>query len=442
MTGRAVRLRPEALARARVHLARTEEDLARAVEFFGTSRAREIAEGHPEERGCIRMLELDGNILAALLFDPRPLAIRGAPVPCARIVETAGEDGRRHFRETGEGEPFEFLLEEMLGYLWARSYPLAYAHGELALYPRKGFVPAFLHPRAYVDVEAALRLPAPYRVRRLKTDDIRRIPELRAPGAAEQPTVLASGVPAFHHFCVESQAHGMRGWFSLEVSATSDWHPKVFVPEVELLDREAACTVLRHCATEAARLELREIHFNVGAGHPLGRLCLELGGRAVVRGASADPGKSEELLCQVARGSLLKALLPGMGHRLARSAYAEENRKLALASERGSILLELRQGTILASATEPPAPDHALLLPDWQLTQLLAGYRGIREVEWPTSPVEVDILDVLLPKAPLYSLPDPDHWDDVPLRQPRSEEAEAVVRATILPWAAAPPPGS
>jgi len=430
-----VRLAASDLARARIRAARHGDDVARAMQFIRTARAKEILDAHPEERGCVRLLEVDGEILAALLFDPRPIRLRGLPVPCARVVETGGEDGRPHFRSTGDPEAFDLLVEEFLGYPWARGYAFAYAHGELALFPAHGFVPCFYHPRASVAVAAALQLPSPYRVRHLKTDDARRIPSLRVEHEALKPVVIAAGVPRFHHFCIEGPDRRLLGYFSLEVDAASTWNPKVFVPELETLDRGAACTLLHHCAREAKTIGLEEIHFPVAAAHPVGALCLELGGRAVLFGASHDAMRAEEMLCAVARPRILEALAPAMRASLAGSGLPAEDRALVLRTERDAVPLRVRGGEVQAAPAASGEPAGEVSLPDWQLTQLLAGYRAVGETDAKGGGGDLELLDALLPKTWPLSLPDPDHFD--PVLPPWSFAPAAVerARAVRLPWA-------
>ena len=60
---------------------------------------REIVEGHPNERGCVRICEEGDEILGALLLDPSPLRLRGVDIRCARVVESGGEDGRNLFAQ-------------------------------------------------------------------------------------------------------------------------------------------------------------------------------------------------------------------------------------------------------------------------------------------------------------------------------------------------------
>lgn len=98
------------LTRARIRPARTKDEVARVAEFLRAPAARDIALAHPEERGAVRLCEIDGELVAALVLDPRPLRLRGVAVPCLRIVETAGEDGRKRFRKTGERDLFVLLL--------------------------------------------------------------------------------------------------------------------------------------------------------------------------------------------------------------------------------------------------------------------------------------------------------------------------------------------
>ncbi|MCK6461077.1 MAG: hypothetical protein L6Q95_14440 [Planctomycetes bacterium] len=419
------------LSRARIRPARTPEEVARAAEFLKAPLAKDIALAHPEERGAVRLCEIDGQLVAALVLDPRPLRLRGVAVPCLRILETGGEDGRRRFRRTGERDLFQLVLEEALGYAWVRRYPLVFVHGELALFPAHGFVPCFYHPRVTIDVATALGQPAPYRVRHLKTEDARRLPALHAKNLRSKPLVFASGVPRFHHFCVEGPGRVIRGYLSLEVNPNSTWQPKLFVPEVEVEDRDAARTVLRHCAGEAKKLGIAEMHFPLGPSHPFSRLCLELGGRAVVKGISHDPVHDEEMLHLVDPQRLVAELGPHFRKRLAGPARGLEA-TVRLATTAGTWALRIGAGQVVC--VETPRPEGAPLIPHWQLTQLLAGYRAVGEIDPPLPDGDVEALKAVLPKSWPYSSPDPDHWEAVKPPEPYSPAAEAVVKKTVLPW--------
>lgn len=423
------------LSRARVRPARSERDIARAVEFFGTRRAEEVVLGHPEERGAVRLCEVGGELVAALLLDPSPLRLRDVDVRCARILETGGEDGRSHFRRTGDRNLFVHLVEEALGYLWCRRYPIAYVHGELALYPAHGFVPCFYHPRVYLDVDGALRIPAPYRVRRVKTDDTARLVELRDRNRRWKPVVFATGVPPFHHYCVVSDRREVKGYFSLEADPDAAWTPKLFVPELEVEDHAAARTILWHCAVEARKLGLKEMHFPLGPGHPVARVCLELGGRAEVKGAATNPFLDEEMIHVVDPARLVAALAPFFERRLASDAGRAVDAVLCISAAAEAWRLQVSAGKVSCTALDKWAPG-CIELPRWQFTQLLAGYRGVDELDADLSPAQRETLALILPKTWPYSLPDPDLWNDVPPPKPYAPGATRVVEATSLPWVA------
>jgi hypothetical protein len=422
------------LTKARIRPARTPDDVARMVEFLRTPLVRDIARAHPEERGALRMCEIDGELVTAIALDPRPLRVRGVAVPCLRIVETPGEDGRKHFRRTGQRDLFDLVLEEALGYAWVRRYPLVFVHGELALYPAHGFVPCYYHPRVTIDVQAALRQPAVYRVRHLKTEDAHRLPVLRGRNVGDKPTVFASGVPPFHHFCIEGPGRTLKGYVSVETDPASTWQPRLFVPELEVEDRDAARTVLNHCAREAQKMGLDVMHFPLGAAHPFTRLCLELGGQAVVRGTSHNPFLDEEMLHLVDPQRLVAELAPHFRRRLAGPARGLEA-TVPLVTTGGSWVIRIGGGQV--SCVEAPARPDAAVLPHWQLAQLLAGYRAVEELDPPLPDGDAEPLKAVLPKAWPYSAPDPDHWDDVQPPLPYAPEAAEVVRATVLPWFAA-----
>jgi len=427
---------PERLSRARTRPARTEEDLARAERFLATPRVREIAEGHPEERGAIRLCEVDGELVAALLIDPTPLRVRGVNVRCARILETGGEDGRAHFRKTGDRSLFVLVLEEALGYVWIKRYPIAYVHGELALYPAHGFFPCFYHPRVHVSVERALELSAPYRVRHLKADDVRRLEEMRAEGREWKPTVFAAGVPPFHHFCVENSRRELKGLFSLQVQPESKWKPRLFAPEVEVKDRAAAITILRHCAEKAREAGLDEIHFPLGPGHPLAQLCIELGGDSRLKGCASDPALNEEMIHLVDPPRLVEELAPYFERRLARLAgiHGKETKAaIPISTGAGAWVLQVESEQVRLEPIEV-SPEICLQIPHWAFTQLLAGYRGVDELDIETPAQQADLLTALLPKTWPLSVPDPDVWKKLEPPAPYTRKAAKVVAATRLPW--------
>jgi len=394
---------------------------------------REIVEAHPEERGCVRLCEAEGELIAALLIDPAPLRIRDVDVRCARLHETGGEDGRTLFRRTGNKDLFEFMMEEFLGYLWARRYPIAYVHGELALYPEHEFVPCFYHPRVYVDVAAAVKLPAEYRVRLLKADDVRSFPELRRKHRRWKPAVFATGVPRFHHFTIESRDREIRGCFSLEVDPEARWNPRFFSPEVDVADRKAACTLLRHCAEQAAGLGIKQIHFPLGPGHPVARLCLEIGGRAVMRGAATDPRLNEELIYIADPVRFTAALSPYFDQRLRRRGL-ELAARIGIQTDRGQWSLNVDGGKATMEGVDAPEKG-GLELPHWVLTQLLVGYRSVDELDVDIDDERRSVLRLLFPKTWPFSMPDADHWTTRIPPAPYCKEALPIVEETRLPWA-------
>ena len=421
------------LAVARVRPARTEEDIDRALEFLRTPRVREVMEGHPEERGCVRLCESNGEIIGALLIDPSSICLRDTLVRCARLCETGGEDGRIRFRKTGRSDLFEFLIEEFLGYVWARRYPVAYVHGELALYPEQAFVPCFFHPRVTVPVAAALHLPAPYRVRHLKSDDVRAISELRTRFRRLKPVVFAAGVPIFHHFCIEGHERNIQGCFSLEVDADARWNPAFFAPEVDVADRAAACTLLRHCAQKAEQAGLDTMHFPVVPGHPVANLCLELGGRSTIRGPSTDLCHNEEMIHLADPARLGGAFSRYFALRLERLGAQSLRMRIPIATDRGAWAIEVEEGGARITAIDREQ-EVCVEMPHWKLTQLLTGFRGTDELDMDLLPEQREMLKLLLPKTWPYSMSDADHWQERRNPMPYAKQALSRVHRTKLPW--------
>src|SRR5690606_15779214 len=101
--------------------------------------------------------------------------------------------------------------------------------------------------------------------------------------------------PHFHHFAVEGKGRKVHGYFSMSVS-DEPGRPKVFVPEVEVEDREAAETILAHAAPFAREKGMRALHFPLAAEHPFARSCLDLGGYFQLRGTTRDITLDEEMV--------------------------------------------------------------------------------------------------------------------------------------------------
>jgi hypothetical protein len=422
------------LSVASVRPARTKEDIERATEFLGTGRVREIMEGHPEERGCVRLCEAEGEIVGALLIDPTPILLRDTEVRCARLTDLGQGDGRRRFRDTGATDLFEFLIEEFLGYVWARRYPVAYVHGEQALYPAHDFTPCFFHARTRIDVRAALTLHAPYRVRHFKSDDVAAVHALRRTHRRQKPVVLASGVPLFHHFSIEAPNREVKGYFSLEINPKAAWNPRFFSPEADVADRHAASTLLRHCAEKAAEQCIDEMHFPLGPAHPVSKLCIEHGGESVVRGPSVDARQSEEMLHVPDAGRFVTELKPYLERRLAAARARKLKTRIPIETERGAWALEVENGTV-SMETVDASLEVPVRVPSWRFTQMLSGFRGGDELGVELFPEQHEVLSMLFPKTWPYSMPDPDHWASRKHPRPFSRAAWRHVSQVELPWA-------
>jgi len=119
---------------------------------------------------------------------------------------------------------------------------------------------------------------------------------------------------------------------------------------------------------------------------------------------------------------------------LARAGLADARRALVLRTERDAVPLLVRAGEVAVAPAGPEEEAGVVELPEWQFTQLLAGYRAVEESDARGGGGDLEILDALLPKTWPLSLPDPDHFDPV---APPSSFAPAALeraRAARLPW--------
>ncbi|MGH7161871.1 MAG: hypothetical protein ACREID_00190, partial [Planctomycetota bacterium] len=114
-------------------------------------------------------------------------------------------------------------------------------------------------------------------------------------------------------------------------------------------------------------------------------------------------------------------------------ARASHGAATAIATERGAWELRIAAGRVHFTSI-PEKPPRAVEMPDWTLTQLLAGYRGADELGVDLTDEDRALLTLLFPKTWPYSLPDPDHWEERKSRQELSPKAAAAVAATRLPW--------
>ena len=96
--------------------------------------------------------------------------------------------------------------------------------------------------------------------------------------------------------------------------------------------------------------------------------------------------------------------------------------------------MALRDGSVSVDALDA-VPEQCVRMPDWMLTQLLAGYRGGAELDAPMTDEERALLQTLLPKAWPWSMCDLEHWDPEVPRRPAGRAARKLMEASRLPWA-------
>jgi len=216
----------------------TGEDEARQLgEFLSSSSVVDVYRQHPDEPECVRVAMREDELVGGLVYRRDILRLETAEIPFAFLREVTGESGPDAFRFTGEHALFDRLLGDALADLARRHVPLAFVHGELALFTRHGFVPSFYHPRVSIPVKKARQLPSPFRIRGVMSVDAPAIQRLMSANRRERPMFFATGVPNFHHYVVEGPNRRVEGYFSLSVDPESEWHPRVFVPEVEVLGK-------------------------------------------------------------------------------------------------------------------------------------------------------------------------------------------------------------
>jgi hypothetical protein len=407
-------------------------------EFLTSSSISRIYHDHPDEPECVRVAEIDDEIVGGLVYRREGLRIGPAIVPYAYLKEVSGESGPQAFRRTGEHGLFDRLLTDAMADLARRHVPLAFAHGELALYTRHGFVPCFYHPRVTIPVKKAKNLPSSLRVRGVMSVDGPALQRLMGMNRRERPMFFATGVPDFHHFVVEGPNRKVEGFFSLSVDPESTWQPKVFVPEVEVRSREAAMTVLRHCADKASEIGLRTLHFSLGRDHPFATACVQHGGYFTLRGPTRDATRDEEMIFVASLAEALRALQALLSKRMNPASDRDPEWDFTIDMEGDRAALRCEGGKITVGPVEDESyfVGHTVRIPRWAMTQLLLGYRTVED--FPASVVRSQRgrLARLFPRTWPLSLCDHDLWElALRKRDPRYEpEVLKKVRSLRFPW--------
>jgi hypothetical protein len=274
--------------RLTVRPAASEKGVAEAVRILSSPGIQEIAKAQEDEPGSVHLVYRGEEPVGAIGHRREIWEIGAARLKVARVWECTGEAGETSFARTGDRSVFDALVGSWCEHLRGEGYHLAYTHGELALWPVHGFFPCFYHPRVYIPTLKALRLKEIFKVRSVKTTDAK--PMLRMLGRNQhlRPRVFATGVPNFHHYAVEGPGRRVYGYFSMAVS-DGNGPPAVFIPEVEVENREAAETILAHAAPFARDKGMRAMHFALAAEHPFASVCLDLGGYFQLPCAGAWP---------------------------------------------------------------------------------------------------------------------------------------------------------
>jgi hypothetical protein len=399
-----------------VRPATSKKDVARAAKILSSPGIREIAKDQKDEPGSILLLEVDGEVVGGLVHRRETWDVGAAALKVARVWEVSGESGEHAFRETGRRDVFDRLVSDWCRHLEESGYHLAYAHGELALWPVHGFYPCFWHPRVYVPTAKALRLKPTYEVRNLLTRDAKHVRRLMERNRHLRPRVFATGVPNFHHYVVQGPGRRVMGSFSMSVS-DGNGEPPVFIPEVEVENREAAETILAHAAPFAEERGMRALHFCLGLEHPFSAACLDLGGYFQVRGTTRNITLDEEMVRVVSVRRCLEAMKGEFAFRAERGPAPSEPKDFVLDVEGEKVPLRFDRRGLRVREESLGSP--VVRLPRWAFTQLLMGYRVPADLKQGVvrPAAGVTLLEPLFPRTWPYSLCDHDLWDPA-LRDP------------------------
>jgi len=419
----------EALDEYRVDAAVSRKEIKRACRLLDSPSVKSIAEEQKDEPGSIRLLVSGKEILGALVHRREEWDIGKATLKVARLFAVSGTSGDDSFRATGLREQFDFLIKDWCAYLRKTGYHLAFAHGELALWPVHDFIPCFFHPRVYIPTGKALKLktsPA-LKVRSVLTKDAAAIGRMMAKNRDLRPRVFAAGVPNFHHYAVEGPGNRIYGYFSMSVTKEKKGNgtPPVFIPEVEVVNREAAETILAHAAPFAEKAGMKAMHFPLAAGHPFSAACLDLGGYFQIRGTTRDITLDEEMIRVVNVEACLGAMQEEFRQRLVGGRGPDEATDFFLTVDDEKVAV--RYSSNHMKVIEPKAGLPEIRVPRWAFTQMLMGYRSPTELRHGTiRPIGgVKALNPLFPKTWPLSLCDHDLWDPS-LRDPHRYGAAAM----------------
>lgn len=390
--------------------AESPEDIDHAARLLSSPAIKRLAEEQLDEPGSVRLLIRDGQPVGAIVHRREEWEVGSSRLKVARVWECSGEFDEQAFRRTGKRDVFDALVEDWLFSLRQDGYHLAYAHGELALWPRHDFVPSFFHARVMVPVARALTLKARHRVRPLRRSDSRQVAKLMRSNRRHRPQVFATGVPNFNHYVVEARNKRIRGYFSLGL-LDGPRQPRVFLPEVETEDRAVAETILAFAAPHGRKHGVTALSFPLAADHPFARVCIDLGGYHQIRGATRDVTLDEEMVRVIDVRSVFESMESDFALRLAEAGVSGEPRELTLVvgSERVPLVLDPK-GIRPLDHTDSKT---VVSLPRWAFTQLVMGYRTGADL--PPETVSPNgaarLLDTLFPKTWPLSLCDHDLWD-------------------------------
>ena len=418
----------EALEEYRVDAAVSRKEIKRACRLLDSPSVKSIAEEQKDEPGSVRLLVAGKEILGALVHRREEWDIGRAKLKVARLFAVSGTSGDDSFRATGLREQFDFMVEDWCAYLRKTGYHMAYVHGELALWPVHDFVPCFFHPRVYIPTAKALKLKTSpvLKVRSVMTKDAAAIGRLMAMYPDLRPRVFAAGVPHFHHYAVEGPGGRIFGYFSMGVTKRKgNGTPPVFIPEVEVVNREAAETILAHAAPFAEKAGMKAMHFPLAAAHPFSTACLDLGGYFQIRGTTRDITLDEEMIRIVNVKACLLAMQEEFTHRLDGGRGPDESTDFILRVDGEKVAVRYAAKHLKVIEGKKGLPE--IRVPRWAFTQMLMGYRAPTELRHGTiRPIGgVKALSPLFPKTWPLSLCDHDLWDPS-LRDPDKYGAAAM----------------
>ena len=339
------------------------------------------------------LLEIDDRVVSCAIVLSRQMTIGISLLP-VWIIGIVGT--HPNFRNRGY---IRALIEDSIHWMEKSNQCMAIVHGLKELYPKFGFAPCIPNYRIHIPIKIAKQFQLECNFRLIEEVDVQRVLNLwRKTNDGRNCAIMRSNQwwewrsrTKDAEILVIEHLNGIEAYVQLAPSTPGYGGPdELRVLDVAIQNEVAAKKVMALLVSKLRQRKNKRIVVTIPPDSPFGKFCFEQGAECCITKADT------RMLRIINLHSLFYTLLPELSHRLAHSEYKDWAGTLALCTDIGHVILEIKNGSINISESKELA-NVIIDISQAKLTQIVTGYKS--PSDFPECQRSLPLLQALFPKS-------------------------------------------